>query len=110
MFAAACFCDSNLVSAQRICGHGPSRICISDSFVRKEGRIRHNCFTTRVLKTLNFYKIISRNTRTMDLSNILVQAVTANSVDGDYWGFTRQSDEESSSEGKGKKFLNHIFI
>ena len=46
----------------------------------------------------------------MDLSNILVQAVTANSVDGDYWGFTRQSDEESSSEGKRKKFLNHIFI
>lgn len=31
---------------------------------------------------------------------MIVQAVTANSVDGDYWGFTRQSDEESSSEGK----------
>ena len=40
----------------------------------------------------------------MDLSNMLVQAVTANSVDGDYWGFTRQSDEESSSEGKRENF------
>ena len=45
----------------------------------------------------------------MDLSNILVQAVTANSVDGDYWGFTRQSDEESSSEGKRKKILESYF-
>ena len=35
---------------------------------------------------------------------MLVQAVTANSVDGDYWGFTRQSDEESSSEGKRENF------
>ena len=68
---------------------------------KRDGIVK--CFTTRVFKTLNFYEIIAWNKSTMDLSNILVQAVTANSVDGDYWGFTRQSDEESSSEGKRKK-------
>lgn len=32
---------------------------------------------------------------------MIVKAVTSNSSDGDYWGFTRSNDEDSSSsEGK----------